>query len=405
MAFSLRARVVFPVDRPPIEHGVVSINGEHVTAVGASAAGGVIHDLGEVGLLPGLVNAHTHLEFSHLARPLGYRDISIVDWIRLVIAERGRGDSDTATSAGWTESLRHGASTIGDISAVSSDVAAQFEQQGDMTSFVEAIGFSRARAESAFAATIERLDAISDHRGQRLGISPHAPYSVSPALLKKLIALAKDRNIPVATHLAESREELEFLYTGGGPFQELLEERSMWDADAVPRGSRPLDYLRLLANAPRVLVIHGNYLDEAERTFLAAHADRMSLVYCPRTHAYFGHPPYPLIALLNAGARVALGTDSRASNPDLSLLAELRHVAKAYPALDPHTVLSLGTLAGAEALGRAGEVGSISTGKLANMVAVPVPEGSAGTPDDVLEALLASDTPPTAVWLRGQPLP
>ena len=97
------------------------------------------------------------------------------------------------------------------------------------------------------------------------------------------------------------------LRDGTGPFQELLEERSMWDAEAIPRGSRPLDYLRMLAEAPRALVIHGNYLDAEERAFLAEHADRMSLVYCPRTHAYFGHPPYPLAELLAAGVQRGAG--------------------------------------------------------------------------------------------------
>ena len=98
-------------------------------------------------------------------------------------------------------------------------------------------------------------------------------------------------------------------------------------------------------------MIHGNYLDDDERAFLATHRDRMSLVYCPRTHAYFSHRPYPLAELLAGGVRVALGTDSRASNPDLDLLAEMRHIAKTHAAIDPHEILRLGTLAGATALG------------------------------------------------------
>ena len=126
------------------------------------------------------------------------------------------------------------------------------------------------------------------------GISPHAPYTVHPGLLKRLVALAVEKKLPVAMHLAESREELELLATGTGPFRDLLVDRSMWDTEAIPLGSTPLDYLRTLAEAPRALVIHGNNLSDEEIGFLAAHRERMSVVYCPRTHAYFGHDPYPL---------------------------------------------------------------------------------------------------------------
>ena len=191
-----------------------------------------------------------------------------------------------------------------------------------------------------------RVTSVPQH-----GISPHAPYTVSPQLLGDLIKLARRLNLPVAMHLAESGQELELLHDGAGPFQVLLEERSMWDPKAIPRNSRPLDYLRRLAAAPRAVVIHGNFLDEEDFQFLASNRDRMSLVYCPRTHAYFGHPPYPLSRALAMSVHLALGTDSRASNPDLSLLAEMRFVAAAHPAIDPQQILRLGTLACAEALG------------------------------------------------------
>ena len=141
---------------------------------------------------------------------------------------------------------------------------------------------------------------------------------------------------------------------------------------------------------------------QQERAFLAEHAERMSLVYCPRTHAYFAHPPYPLAELLAAGVRVALGTDSRASNPDLDLLAEMRHVAQSHPTIDPHDILRMGTLNGAEALGRAGDVGSLATGKIANMIALPLSPDARGRPDELLEEILAGAEPPSAVWVRGE---
>jgi cytosine/adenosine deaminase-related metal-dependent hydrolase len=203
-------------------------------------------------------------------------------------------------------------------------------------------------------------------------------------------------------HVAESTEELQLLRDGTGPFQELLNERSMWDVEAIPRGSRPLDYLRILSIAPRALVIHGNYLDAEEHAFLAANVDRMSLVYCPRTHAYFKHPTYALPLLLERGVRVALGTDSRASNPDLDLFAEMRHVATSFSHIDPQTVLRMGTLAGAEALGRDAEVGSITPGKFANLVALPLPPHTAQSAEDALGGILAGDQKVRRVWLRGK---
>jgi cytosine/adenosine deaminase-related metal-dependent hydrolase len=401
MPFSFRARYVFPVDAPPIEGGVVMISDHQITEVGTASNTSETIDLGDVALLPGLVNCHTHLEFSDRVRPLGSPGMSLVDWIRLIIAERARGDraADAAFSAGIRESLSNGVTTIGDITT---GVALPQAPLLDITLFNEVIGFSRARADSALAAAAERLDTLARQSQARIGISPHAPYTVSPQLLAQVVALARDRNLPVAMHVAESIEELQFLATGDGAFQELLYERSMWDPGAISRGSRPLDYLRMLADAPRALVIHGNHLDDVELHFLATNRERMSLVYCPRTHAYFQHSPYPLEKALVTGVHVALGTDSRASNPDLSLLREMQFVAQQYPAMVPHDILRLGTLAGAEARGCDSTVGSLTPGKLANMIALPL-SSSATTPTEALEEILTTDgITPTTVWLRGE---
>jgi aminodeoxyfutalosine deaminase len=402
MAYSLQARVVFPVDRPPIEHGLVTIDGERIVAVSQEAEGETVHDLGDVALLPGLVNAHTHLEFSDLREPLGRPGISLVDWIRLVIAERGRSDQSRESNRllGMIESRERGVTTIADITT-SADTDSYF----DIIHFYEVIGFSRARAESAMQCLVDRIGFRQPLRpGIQQGISPHAPYTVSPKLLKELVLRARQHDLPLAMHVAESPDELEFLRDGTGPFRDLLEERSMWDDCAVPRGSRPLDYLRMLCDAPRALVIHGNYLDAEERVFLAEQADRMSLIFCPRTHAYFFHAPYPLSELLVTGVRVALGTDSRASNPDLDLLAEMRHVARTYPTVYPQQIVEMGTRSAAEALGRSYDVGSLSPGKLANLIAVPLPDDARGTPNELLASMLFSDNSPNAIWLRGKRL-
>jgi cytosine/adenosine deaminase-related metal-dependent hydrolase len=205
--------------------------------------------------------------------------------------------------------------------------------------------------------------------------------------------------LPLAVHLAESYEEMQLLREGAGPLRDLLESRGSFDERAFPGGKRPLDYLRLLARALRALVVHGNYLDDEEIAFLAGNAEKMALVYCPRTHAFFRHDRYPLEKMLAAGVTVALGTDSRASSPDLSLLAEMRFVAKQFPEIDRERVLALGTLDGARALGRANEIGSLEPGKIANLTVVALPDDAVGDPRHLL---LESGGHVTQTWFRGQ---
>jgi cytosine/adenosine deaminase-related metal-dependent hydrolase len=397
MPFSLRARWVVPVDGPPIAGGCVAVLNGRILSVGSkSLGGGPVQNLGDVVLLPGLVNAHTHLEFSGLARLLGTPGMSLPAWIRLVIAERKRSDRDAAEgiAAGIRESLVGGVTTVGEIATAPAACYATRVSAPTIVQFQEAIGFSAGRVDSVFADLVQRLDAIP----QPAGLSPHAPYTVHPQLLERIVQLAASRDMAVAMHLAESREELQLLASGEGEFRELLEERSMWDADAIPKGSRPFDYLRTLATAPRSLVIHGNYLDASEIDFIAKNRQRMSVVYCPRTHVYFGHSCYPLREMLLAGVRVALGTDSRASNPDLRVLHEMRRVRQNFPQIPADEIVRMATLHGAEALGLATDCGSLTEGKRADVIALPCP----GTFGDPYEAIVSGSSAPTRVWLHGQ---
>lgn len=396
MPITLRARTVYPVDRPAIDGGTVTIDGEWIVSVGTrEMATGPIEDLGDVALVPGFVNAHTHLEFSHLRKALGRPGMPLIEWLPLAIAERSSHSGTVADSlsAGVHESLLAGTCAIGEIvTAEAGTYPADVEVP--MVSFLEVIGFSRARAASAFAALRDRL-ASAQRLFSCVGLSPHAPYTVSPELLKELVSLATEQSLPMAMHLAESVEELALITDGKGPFRDLLEARSMWDSEAIPAGSRLLDYLQALAGAPRSLIIHGNYLGADEHEFLAEHSDRMSLVYCPRTHAYFDHPTYPLADLLKLGVRVALGTDSRASNPDLGVRGEVRQVVHTHAGVPAEAVLRMATSDAATALGCDAECGSITPGKLANLVAIP-------TNSDSLAELLAGSGDVQAVWYRGR---
>ncbi len=395
--FALQARWVLPVESPPIAGGVVTIENERIVAVGTRAhADAKVQDLGDLVLLPGLVNAHTHLEFSTLSRPLGQPRMPLPEWIQLVIAGRKQqADTTAGLTTGLRESLQAGVTTIGEI-ATSPFAAVALDILPDLTVFQEVIGFSAARIDSVFAELQQRLH--SNHPALQVGISPHAPYTVHPELLSKLVVLASERQMPVAMHLAESPEELQLLSKNTGPFRELLDARSMWDGKIFANGLQPLDYLQILAQAPRALVVHGNFLSQNEIHFVAARRDRMSIVYCPRTHAYFGHDEYPLQRMLDAGVTVSIGTDSRASNPDLSLLGELRYLARTYKDVSPEVILLLGTLNGAEALGIAGSVGSLAPGKLANLTAIEC-DRSETSPQS---AVLFSNQLPRQTWLRGR---
>ncbi len=371
----LRARYVFPVDQPPIENGLLTIDGEWILEVGHYHGEADTIDLGDVAIIPGLVNAHTHLEFSDLEQPLGEPGMSLPWWIRAVIDHRSRapcGDDPRATGA--QESVRFGVTTIGNIETQWSIIP-----WADVS--ISAYFELRALRQAEVEACAEQARQLG--RSKFAGLSPHAPYTVHQKLLEIAIDIAQTEGRQLAMHLAESREELQLLQSSQGPFRDLLEERGWWEPGAIRLGARPLEYIEDLSKVSRSIVIHGNYLDEEEIRCLAAYRKRMSLVYCPRTHAYFRHERYPLADMLDVGVRVALGTDSRASNPDLDLLKEMRYVID-HHGLSPSDALKMGTLEGARALGHLNRRGTIATEKFADLAIVQLPNRSATDPHDLL---------------------
>jgi cytosine/adenosine deaminase-related metal-dependent hydrolase len=195
---------------------------------------------------------------------------------------------------------------------------------------------------------------------------------------------SQTHRLPLAMHLAESREELQLLSAGNGLFREVLEQLGAWNAADFPGGRSPHDYLQLLDHAHRALIVHGNYLDATDWCWLAERSSRLAVVYCPRTHAYFGHDPYCLSEMLRGGVRVVIGTDSLASNPDLGVWGELRQVVAAHPEVAPERVLRMGTLDAASALGCDHELGCLVPGKRAEFAIADM----AGCASDNIESLL-----------------
>ena len=376
---SLEARWVLPVSGEPIRDGVVHIEDDRIVAVEQGRAGQGTQDLGNVAILPGLINAHTHLELSGIDAPLGQPGISIVDWIRLVVGSRRSETYDAAESVsrGMRECAQVGVAAVGDI--VQSPPG-PVEEPVTRTSFLELIGPTKSRAAEALESAAAYIGAGQGRGAQHLGLSPHAPYSVRPELVEGACSLSSKHGIPVAFHLAESSEEMQLLHHATGPFRDLLEQLDSWDASVQCAGRSPLDFLEMLASADRALVVHGNYLNKKEIEFIAERREQMSVVFCPRTHAWFRHDPYPLESMLAAGVNVALGTDSRASSPDLNLLEEMRTVAKGHPSVPREKIVEMGTISGAQALGRDTEFGTLDPGKSAHLAVIDLPANRTNDP-------------------------
>ena len=434
---TLRARYVFPVAGEPIPDGSITIDGPRIVALGRKCGDGEVLDLGNAAILPGLVNAHAHLDCSDVTSPLGNPGIDFVDWIRLVIDYRrtlaaensendvpGNSRGPTARGSdpilhGLQETLRHGVTTLGEIAQPGWHLSKK--PSVNLTVFQELIAPTPDRIPAALESAKAHLHTFTPshlhtftpshlptfppshlHTFPSAGLSPHAPFSVHPELLTALISLSATEKVPLAMHLAESREEIELLRHGSGPMRKFLEELGAWDATAMRPGTRPLDYLRRLASAHRALVIHGNYLDDEEIAFLGGKSDRMSVVYCPRTHDWFDRGEYPLQKMLSAGVAVALGTDGRGSSPDLSLLAEMRFAARRHPTVGLDRILRMGTLGGAKALGQQQHVGSLEPDKQADLTIVALPDRDAADPH---ELLFDSEQPVIACYFRGNQIP
>jgi len=299
-------------------------------------------------LIPPLVNAHCHLEFSHLREPL-QPAAPFQSWIgRTVQTRRENTDPAQSLKRGLEETSECGVHSVAEIMTQSSDCYPVSESTSvDLCLFRELIGI-----QPETIATQQQLLAefLETETGWGKGISPHAPYSVHPELLQFAVEKAVEHQLPVTMHLAETQSELEFLRHGTGDFVDMLSRFGIWSGPFYPQGTRPLDLMGRLVDAPRVLLAHCNYLDEEEIAFLAAHPN-LHAIYCPRTHAFFSHEPHPWRRLLEQGANVAVGTDGRGSTPDLSIWNEILFLAERFPDVDPVLLLSLGTTRGAEALG------------------------------------------------------
>lgn len=391
---TLTARWVFPVSGPPLADGVVTIAGERIAAVEPRGGQVIDEDLGDVAVLPGFVNAHTHLDLSGLrgqCPPSG----DFTSWLRFVIAHRRALTTEQIEAdiqAGLTESLRHGTTLLGDISAGGASWSILANAPLRSVVFYELLGLTKERADQSLTAARAWMESRPASDRCRPGLSPHAPYSVRTELFAQSALLAQSRNCPLSVHLTESREELELLHHHRGPFVSFLKELGVWEPEGL--AASPDHILNECDQRIPKLFVHGNYLAPSARIPCGS-----TIIYCPRTHAAFGHVPHPFRQFLERGVRVALGTDSLASNPDLSILSEIRHLHRQHPDMPGEILLRMGTLSGAEALGWADDTGSLEAGKSADLVVVPLASDVASEP---YRRLLYSSLEVRRVLCRGR---
>lgn len=387
------------MDGPLVRDGGVVFDGRRIAGVGSGAAlraahpDAIVQDAGAAIILPGLVNAHIHLELSNCVA--GEAPASFTDWIASIPGRIGpERDFATAARAGAAQSVRFGVTTVGDISQqchITRDALRDGPLRAVSYGEVLGIGGTSFKVEELLARAMEPL---GSSQWARAGLSPHATYSLGWRDYVRVARTGISAGIPIATHLAELPYEREFLKNRTGPLREFLERMGIWREEIEAFDGGPIELAKAAGLLDsRAILAHVNYCDDEEMAILAR--GNASVVYCPRTHDYFGHQPHRWREMLGRGINVAIGTDSCASSPNLNVVDDLRRLRQMAPEVSAATIWEMGTLRGARALGMEKEVGSLSIGKLADAVIFPV-----GT-NDPMGDLLQGAAEPSAVWIGG----
>lgn len=351
--------------------------------------------------MPALVNAHTHLELSWLGGRIPPAT-DFMTWVAALMATRRSleqpGDPATAAPmAAAIASMRAtGTVAVGDISNALVSPAALAASGMSAVVFHELLGFRTTEGRAAVEMARARHAGLATDT-VRLTLAPHAPFSVSPELFTSIRDAVADAPAPrTSVHVGESPEEVRLLVDGDGPWRTRLVELDAWRDDWRAPGCRPGDYLcDLGVIGPGTLAVHGVQLSDAELVRLAELG--ATLVTCPRSNRWVGVGDPPLARFLAAGVRLAVGTDSLASVPDLNVFSELAELRRLAPDVASRRLLAAATIGGAEALGLCEEFGSLEPGKRGAMLAVRVAPGAA----DPEEALVAGVSAPDIEWVTA----
>jgi aminodeoxyfutalosine deaminase len=396
----IRARTVVTMDGAPIQNGAVAISGNRIIDVGrfpeisARHSKQEIIDLGEQALLPGLINAHCHLDYTCLRGKIPPQK-SFPDWIRAINAEKAKlaGDDYIASiTEGFAEAKRCGTTTVANLTAFP-ELISQIRSPMRTWWFAELIDVrSPERANELVDVAIESLKSSEDW-----GLAPHALFTASANLYRRCEEIARRNDVLLTTHLAESREEMAMFRDGSGPLYDFMKSigRSMDDCghetplerflNAPPSTSLRTRSRRALQNW---IVAHLNELTESDFDLLEKSKRKFHVVHSPRSHDYFAHSRFPFEKLRALGFNICLGTDSLASNENLSLFAEMRAFQRSEPGISPEKILEMVTVNAALALHQENALGRIRLGFQADLVSIPC-SGWANT----FEQIVAFDGP------------
>ncbi|HJX97400.1 MAG TPA: amidohydrolase family protein [Chthoniobacterales bacterium] len=372
----VRAKVIVTMDGPPIENGAVAISGERIVDVGMfsevakTRASEDVVDLGEQAVLPGLINAHCHLDYTGLRGKIP-RQKSFTDWIRAINAEKAKlaaEDYVGSINDGFAEAKRFGTTTIANLTAFPKLVS-QIQAPIRTWWFAELIDVRDPNRAS------EIVDLAVGHlRSQgNWGLAPHALFTASANLYRRSAEVAP----LLTTHLAESREEMSMFRNAKGGLYDFLKDIGR-DIGDCGQGTPVATFFQRAGpsqtgtgNRPYLLV-HLNELAENDFDLLKKTGLALSIVHCPRSHAYSEHSPFEFQKLRDLGFNICLGTDSLASNDDLSLFAELRAFQQEFPNVSPEKAVEMVTLSPARALQQEKSLGKIAGGFAADLIAVPL---------------------------------
>lgn len=362
------ASAIVPVDQKPLVPGVITVVGNWITALGSldqfeKKEVSEIIELSHTILLPGFVNAHSHLELTSLGPIPGKPDF--VSWIRELVKKKLPLDPEE-TKRGIREGIKSliksGVTTVGDqISFNTSwEEIASSPLRGRI--FGEVLGVLPEVCGDIYASFKEIKKQFSQISSLfEMNISPHSVHAVHPFILKKIL---ENEPPPLSCHLAESLAEEDYFKRKGGEFMAFIRERGI---DSPHQGESGLDVItKLDLDVSKLMIVHGNYLSPGDQALVQQ--NRLSLVHCPGSHSYFGHQRFPLEEYLAQGINVGLGTDSIASNTKLDFLEELRLVKKNYPSLSASAILEMATMGGAQALRMEDQIGSLTPGKKADII-------------------------------------
>lgn len=393
------ARWVVPVASPPIEDGTVITEADRIVFVGErrqAPDGGRDEEFGDAILTPGLVNAHTHLDLTVLRGFLS--DLPFFDWVRTLTRAIGQlddADQFASASLGIAEGLLGGVTTFADTAPNTAAFEAMHAMGVRGICYREVFGPDPKDAEKNLATLADQVAAMRQRATElvRVGVSPHAPYSVSDALYQAVAAFARRERLPVAVHIAEGADESRLVANGDGDFARFLQGRGI---ATPPRGTEPLDLIERAGLLQRDTLLIHTVRVSAEAIDRIANAG-CGVAHCPASNAKLGHGIAPLLAMLHAGVQVGLGSDSMASNDRTDMLEEARLAVLAqrasggrHDAVTAQQAFRLATLGGAEALGLDDAIGSLEAGKQADLAAFAVP---AGPRENVYDALVFGPRP------------